>query len=152
MCTRELLLLLFLRHIWNTVEATRRPIHSWQRSPAWDETMGGEVWEHTEVTRKLESDRMDRDPPPSFSVPMNSYMNRHWKRAFGLSKGDGIDWVVAELDRRIEHSTGTKPPRSRERYTWAGTTGHEAGVAESGRRGGGELLDCRRGAENEPCW
>ena len=56
----------------------RREIHSWLRSPAWDETIHGGQW------RRVDEDtavgRFGQEPPPRFSAPTPAYTYHQWKR------------------------------------------------------------------------
>ena len=55
----------------------RRKIHSWLRSPVWDETMARQ-WERVDEDKAV-GPRFGQDPPPSFSAPTPAYTYRQWK-------------------------------------------------------------------------
>ena len=55
----------------------RREIHSWLRSPVWDETMARQ-WERVDEDKAV-GPRFGQDPPPSFSAPTPAYTYRQWK-------------------------------------------------------------------------
>ena len=67
--------------------------------------MAEEVWEHMggdDDTRV--GPRMERDPPPSFTTPPNSYTYRRWKRNLRLRQAtkplakNWQRWMVAETN------------------------------------------------------
>ena len=69
----------------------RQEIHSWWRSPAWDETMARQ-WEGVDEDAAV-GPRFGQDPPPSFSAPTPACTCRQWKRDLRMWQATGcITW------------------------------------------------------------